>query len=167
MYVQVKIPSVIKKKNPNWKVDQVPDSASYINQQVHTAPCRSYQKGPKAVIKWGDTVVFGQTNCKVFSAIFCLVSKNLIGNRRKKGRTLCRLLRPDSSAVQRLLHGPLSPQEGLKEGIVLPRMLNERSPCSGRYQILPFYLPVRLSCASLYLNNAALQLPSCQVLSLL
>lgn len=57
MYVQVKIPSVIK-KNPNWKVDQVPDSASYINQQAHTAPCRSYQKGPKAVIKWGDTVVF-------------------------------------------------------------------------------------------------------------
>lgn len=115
----------------------------------------------------GVTLLFLQADCKVFSAIFCLVSKNLIGNRRKKRRTLCRLLRPDSSAVQRLWHGPFSPQEGLKEGTVLPGLLNERSPCSGRYQILLFYLPVRLSYASLYLNNAALQLPSCQVFSLL
>lgn len=77
---------------------------------------------------------------------------------KKKESTLPKLLRPDSSAIQRPQDGPSSPPRKA-EGIVLPKLLNQRASYSDRYQALLFCLCARLSCGCPCLNKAALPFP--------
>lgn len=95
------------------------------------------------------TVLTLRSDWRVFST-FCLVSRNKTdkGLQEKKKR---RAPYPSCSGLFQVLYKGHRmvlhlPQEKEKERIVLPKLLNERSSSSDRYQALLFCLPARLSC---------------------
>lgn len=98
------------------------------------------------------TVLTLQSDWRVFST-FCLVSRNSTdkGLQEKKKKKKRRAPYPSCSGLFQVLYKGHRmvlhlPQEKEKERTVLPKLLNERSSSSDRYQALLFCLPARLSC---------------------